>query len=79
MAIKHKEIYLVCKGKYLRLFGRFQSVTMIIYHEHDHIISHPILSGGSNLRGLAHKSCNLNVKQQYFLSVYIQNSNYNLN
>ena len=45
--------------------------------DHDHSIN-PILPRRSNFQGVAHKSCNVNVAQQYFLPVYMHNSSYDL-
>jgi len=45
--------------------------------DHDHL-SNPILSERSKFYDPAHKSYNLNVRQQYFLPVSMQNSKYDL-
>ena len=60
-----------CKGKFVEGSGE---VSVNIHNN----LTNPILSEGSNFRGLAHNSCNLNVRRQYFLPVYIHNSNYDL-
>ena len=64
LAIKNKNIFWGCKVKFLSLVEKCQSAI------HDHL-SNPVLSGGNIFRGLAHKSCNLKVKQQYFIPVYM--------
>ena len=45
--------------------------------DHNHLID-PNSTGKSNFRGWAHNSCNLKIKQQLFLPVFIHNSNYDL-
>jgi hypothetical protein len=69
LAIKNLEICWVCKRKINE--GDAKS------RDHDHLWQE-YSSRGSNFQGLAHKLCNVNVRQQYFLPVYMHNSKYDL-
>ena len=68
-----KNIYLcwVCKDKFVEGSGEMS------VRDHDHLCN-PFLSGWSIFRMVAHKYCNFSVNQQYFLQVYMHNSNYEL-
>jgi hypothetical protein len=68
-AIKNQDICWVCKKK----LNEGHAKTL----NHDHLWQE-ISSRGCNFRRTAHKSSNLNAKQQYFLPDYMHNFNYDL-
>ena len=79
LAIKNRKICWVCKGEFAEVDngtkGKRGGRGKV--RDHDHLWQE-ISSGGSNFRGVAHQSCNLNVSQQFFIPVFIHNSNYDL-
>jgi hypothetical protein len=79
MAIKNKKVCWVCKGTNGKGKGAEGKGTKGKgkVHDLDHLWRE-ISSGGSNFRGVAHQSFNVNVSQQYFIPVFIHNSIYDL-